>query len=516
MPTTQKKISALSPVLLGGLILAMAALLRCVNLSRGLWYDEFSSLELASASDFLLASRAYDHPPLYFFILRFWLKLGDSIEWLRLLSVIFSTASIYFGMRWLRELDSHATLPGGLLLATSPGLLSFSQEVRHYSFLVLLVTILLWSLERWLKTEKSGGWLLPLFSITLTLAICTHLISLFLLPGLVVYGYLRLKRKEKLKALLLASLLPLLTFVGLYSWYLRGANHTYENGWWIPPPNIYVLGSNIAELLGFPQMLEGLMVLPSDLLQFAVILFFVGMGVLVWCLAGGKSKMSAQVLTIFIVSYAAIVIYSYCFISVLVSRTVLFLILPLLASLTLLMTGITIRWQRYLALLILLSFSSLGAARWVFWESANERVPWTELTSVLDQELSQQPTVDPNSLIISAYPPDAEVMLNYKTTGKLKPLILNSKQLLENIAVRPSVTSVYYIWHERSSMPAFVFKEHMQIQSVFEGAGFAGTPMLAEGAAELTTNKNMPYYFQGEVLFSKKGLTLYRYRRKVS
>lgn len=51
-------------------ILAFAAAMRLVGIDKRLWLDEGSSYVQATALDFVATARNYDHPPLYFALLR--------------------------------------------------------------------------------------------------------------------------------------------------------------------------------------------------------------------------------------------------------------------------------------------------------------------------------------------------------------------------------------------------------------------------------------------------------------
>src|ERR1700687_2056703 len=94
-------------------ILALAAMLRLLGLNKGIWLDEFSSISIAQADPFWPALASYDHPPLYFLLLRGWCSVNNAESFLRLPSVLCGVATVIVLMRWLR--------PRSVLRVCSPG-----------------------------------------------------------------------------------------------------------------------------------------------------------------------------------------------------------------------------------------------------------------------------------------------------------------------------------------------------------------------------------------------------------
>jgi hypothetical protein len=102
------------------------------------------------------ASLTNPHPPLYFFILHGWRVLGTSEIILRLLSVLFSSAAIYFCYRWLAQaLNPASGLAGAILFAFLPALVGNGTEIRSYSLMLLLVGISLFLMEKGVRTNRA-------------------------------------------------------------------------------------------------------------------------------------------------------------------------------------------------------------------------------------------------------------------------------------------------------------------------------------------------------------------------
>lgn len=127
-------------------VLAAGLLLRIYDLAgESLWLDEGTSIRRSQLSliniVFELISNV--HPPLYFFILHYWIGLfGDSEFSARFLSVIFGFSSIIMIYRLgVLLFNKHIGILSALLLSLSEFHIRFSQEVRGYSMMVFLTLV---------------------------------------------------------------------------------------------------------------------------------------------------------------------------------------------------------------------------------------------------------------------------------------------------------------------------------------------------------------------------------------
>jgi len=144
------------------LILLAGFALRLYRLGyESLWYDETVSVLLARKSlPALTAHTAGDiHPPLYYYLLHFWIRLTGSSEFsLAFLSLAFGVLLIpllfYLGRRLY---GVKIGLLGALLLALSPFNLWYSQEVRMYTLGASLGLISLLFLLRLIGTKSQTG-----------------------------------------------------------------------------------------------------------------------------------------------------------------------------------------------------------------------------------------------------------------------------------------------------------------------------------------------------------------------
>lgn len=148
---TKSKIQA---VLLAILLLGLS--LRLVGLGQSLWLDEAAQAVMSARSlEFIWFGRVADfHPPLFYFLAHFWMQLGRSETWLRLLPVTFGVANIYAIYLLAQKLFPNQKISLGtwtlglgplasLLLAIAPFHVYYSQEFRSYTLLGLLGTLAL-------------------------------------------------------------------------------------------------------------------------------------------------------------------------------------------------------------------------------------------------------------------------------------------------------------------------------------------------------------------------------------
>ncbi len=151
------------------LILVLAALLRFYRLdAQSLWADEGNSVSLSGRSlPLITAGAAHDiHPPLYYYLLHFWMRLFGSSEFaVRALSALLGTVLVYLTYLLGRHLSNHCTCPvrqvqglglvAAFLSAISPFQVYYSQEARMYILLAALSALSVYSFIKFLEAEAS-------------------------------------------------------------------------------------------------------------------------------------------------------------------------------------------------------------------------------------------------------------------------------------------------------------------------------------------------------------------------
>ena len=180
-------------------IVAMGFGLRILSAQgRSLSGDEavhFLLVNLPGALDVYRGSLDNAHPPLFFLLLHFWIRLGSSEFFLRLLPVALGGAFLWTAYRWVVVLSGRsAALMSLVLLSFSPAMVALSAELRDYALLLLLMTAALLLFEH--AMEKQSPLRIAASSVFLSLAILTHYSAFFVALVLFVYGLVRLRRER--------------------------------------------------------------------------------------------------------------------------------------------------------------------------------------------------------------------------------------------------------------------------------------------------------------------------------
>ncbi len=133
--------------------------LRCLFLEvRGIQYDDAFSMLLASEdlSSIITGTAADTMPPLYYFLLHFWMFVSTKIWWLRFLSVILSLAGIYLLYKVVHFLlGDRAAIWAVFLAAISPIQIYHAQDVRMYALLQFTQLGYIYCFLRFRAADKS-------------------------------------------------------------------------------------------------------------------------------------------------------------------------------------------------------------------------------------------------------------------------------------------------------------------------------------------------------------------------
>lgn len=243
-------------------ILFLAIILRLINLNQSFWLDEAAqviesarplSLQLNIVSDF--------HPPLYHLLLHFWMIMGTSEVWIRLLSVIFGLGSIIVLYKIGNALGKkNEGLLASLFLALSPYHIWYSQEARPYMLFVFISLLSFYFLikEKWV-----------LYTIAIILSLYTSYFSPFLIVGHFFY-ILFLQKKyliHFLKSLILAAIF-FLPWIPNFRQQLLVGTSGFFSGW----TNIVSVSSLRAIPLTFAKFIFGHGTVQNKLLYSVIIL----------------------------------------------------------------------------------------------------------------------------------------------------------------------------------------------------------------------------------------------------
>ncbi|MBN3886718.1 MULTISPECIES: glycosyltransferase family 39 protein [unclassified Nostoc] len=189
-------------------------------------FAKFQSLNVEKGlNDTIMSLETEDpqHPPLYYVIARFWVRIfGNSVAVIRSLSAFISLLifpSIYWLCRELFKASVWVSEVAIALMAISPIHLVYAQEAREYILWIVTILICSASLLRALRLEskdKAPRRILTwgMYAVTLALSLYTFLLSGFVAVahGIYVIATAKFRLNRTVKAYLLASLTGFLAF----------------------------------------------------------------------------------------------------------------------------------------------------------------------------------------------------------------------------------------------------------------------------------------------------------------
>lgn len=201
-------------------------------LHQSYWRDEAFSVLLASKNikDIILLTIKDVHPPLYYLLLHFWIRLfGDAEYVTRTLSLFFLFLTALVSFFLLKHLLKNwkIALMGSVSIMLNPIMIEYAFETRAYMFFTFsLLTAVLFYLKR--KYFLS--------SIFLVFMVLTHNFSVFFLIAFLAYWFYLYKESLLKNILQFIALfgLPILAFLGwlvfLWQQWVEVAS-----GFWIEP-----------------------------------------------------------------------------------------------------------------------------------------------------------------------------------------------------------------------------------------------------------------------------------------
>jgi uncharacterized membrane protein len=370
-------------------LLALAAGFRLPGLSKSIWLDEASTLQVILSSNFLQAVRSYDHPPLYLAFLRVWSSFGTSELFLRIPSVLFGIATVGIIVKDLQGRNRLAALLAGIMSIVSPILLSTSQEIRDYALLALLTALSCYCAGK--LVQYPGSKLAGIgLSLSLTAAVSTHLIGVFLIPALLVY-LACFPSTRRLKYLGL-FILPVISFLLIYFFFIPPEVRARTSAdWGEGKLSLGLVVFTAAYLVGYfsllsplPLLQPGDTIIPSHPLSMVM---FIGMIVIVtglilgnWRNRLGRNQSYPYLLTA-LVYWGGLIGYSLFFVDILSERTALPGLVPFLgfAGLQLAAAGEP-GSKRQLVNILALGLLCLGAtANWLSYTAWQPQEDWRSL-----------------------------------------------------------------------------------------------------------------------------------------
>lgn len=183
-----------------------------------------------------------EHPPLYYFISRFWIEGLDNPVGARVLSALISLF-IFPALYWLCLELFEQPLFGWTaiaLVAVSPFYLMLAQEARQYSLWTVLTLVSSASLLRGLQTLSKTSWVT--YAVAIALGLYTHLFFVFVL---LTHGlYVLLTKSIRSKATifyLISSLSGCATFIPWVWVILKNSSRVKDTTHWVASLNMSLI-----------------------------------------------------------------------------------------------------------------------------------------------------------------------------------------------------------------------------------------------------------------------------------
>jgi len=178
--------------------------LRLIGINQSMWLDEAISANVAQMrwGEIISSFSMTDfHPPAYYLFLNLWVKMfGNGVVIMRLSSVLFSLITIWLVYRiGILIKDKKLGLWAAVLTGFNPLLIYYSQELRMYSLVVMILMIAVYN---WIKIVKNEGkkinWIG--FNLATGLAFITFYGSVFLTGAMILYFLITKKWRNFLKS----------------------------------------------------------------------------------------------------------------------------------------------------------------------------------------------------------------------------------------------------------------------------------------------------------------------------
>lgn len=264
-------------------LVILAAALRFAFLGdHSLWVDELFSLMYAKLSPGELltqVSQNDNHPPLYYLLLSFWIRLAGESEFaIRSLSAVFGILAVAVTYALGRLLfDRKVALGAALLLAVAKFAIYYSQEARMYSLLMFLAPLsayTFWRLVHEPRPAHLAGYVLSTvlllytqsYGVFIVVAENAYLLTVWLLG---LQGTLKIKLRLWVRTQLGAGVL----FLPWVNVLLARVGKLSTEGFWVDRPSIRTLAGSFSEFSGSGHALRVVLV---SLLVVAAIRLMVG------------------------------------------------------------------------------------------------------------------------------------------------------------------------------------------------------------------------------------------------
>ena len=245
-------------LILAPLFIGLIYLLLCIaNMHQSIWFDESYSAYLVRF-DFgkIWEFTSVDvHPPLYYFLLKIWAHLfGHNVETMRVMSALLGALAIVFAYLWLKyKYGGAAAVVASLLMAISPIMVRYGQEMRMYTLVILIVFAATYFLQLAIDHGKKYWWVI--YAILVAAGMWTHYFCAFAWCAHVVYLFTIYGKKIFQKKIILTYLLSVVLFL---PWVpsLISQTSAVQSGFWIGETSVASIADYWTEAMIYDRASE--------------------------------------------------------------------------------------------------------------------------------------------------------------------------------------------------------------------------------------------------------------------
>jgi len=371
-------------------IFLIGVALRLIGLDKGIWLDEYYSLKIIFSKDMFATFGLYDNqPPLYLILLRLWATLGTNEETLRVLSVVLGSGTVIVVMLWLKRYSDLASLVSGLICATMPIILHYSQELRSYPLFLFSTALSFFFASRIAANPTKQSEYVGL-TVSLSVVAASHLVGISMVTSVFVFLVVSLWDLRQIfsRRFFLAFAIPSLVF--LYCVFVWTPWIPDRSNWWVPAFSLeyatsiakYVFGT--LSLSGFVDGIRQNRPTLAALLEYvipsAIIIFSAGLTL------GGIWRRSWPLLAATLFYWFQIIAYSVFVTPVFLPQTVLPGLIPLIGFLGLQLAAIPAKRIRWITVAALIFVSSVFVIRWTTYEAYVPNEPWRQAAQWLESK----------------------------------------------------------------------------------------------------------------------------------